>query len=95
MHSTRVLSLLVFAAGGSLALPPPVSAPATSLSADKTHQGTSDGISIVVPDLYLVFVGMFSAIPLMRNASILNQIPIPRAKTSEPWKKVSKIFSGT
>jgi hypothetical protein len=79
------LCLFVF---GSLALPP-VSAPATSLSA-KSHQSAADGISVVVPDLFVVFVGMFSAIPLMQNGATLNKIPLGRAKTSELWKKYSK-----
>jgi len=93
MYLTKFLCLLAFATGRSIALSPPAFAPATSLSTENPHQNTFDGISVIVPDLFVVTIGLFASIPLMQNVAILNKMPIPRAKTSKLWQTMSKPYS--
>jgi hypothetical protein len=70
-------------------MPLSASTPALSHSTYSSHQSASDGISVTVPDLFVINVGLFGAIPLSKNLEILNTILIPRAKTSKVWQTLT------
>jgi hypothetical protein len=93
MHAIKSVCLLALAAKICFAAPS-TSLPPVSHSPYNDLQNTANGISVVVPDMLVVGLGLYGSYLFGPNQETLRNMPLPRTGRSKAWQQSAERKSG-